>query len=441
MDWLNDYIKLLSFASISSEPEYKKDLMECFYWVKEQVDALGFETEIWETGGHPTLFASWLKAPGKPTVLLYNHYDVQPVDPLELWDTPPFEPTVKNNVMYARGAQDNKGQLFYTLLALRSLMKEKGSFPLNIKWIIEGEEEVGSKNLPQVLIDHKEQLKADHLAVIDGGIPSESAPSVSLGMRGLVTMDVELTASRTDLHSGSHGGLAYNPIFALAEILAAAKNRDGKVTIPGFYATIKDLTDKEKESLSFEFNEQKYREEYGASPNGGEKSLPHLVRNTLRPTFEINGINGGYTGNGFKTVIPAKAFAKISCRLVRGQDPKQMGDLVAQWIVSQAPIGIDVKVAVHEGGGPAALTSPNSLVVKAFQQAFSEVFHKPCRFNLEGASIPIVYDLQKASQAEMVLVGLGLGTDQIHAPNEHFSLDRIEKGKLIISRALEILSH
>lgn len=440
MDWLNDYKTLLSFPSVSSEPEYEQDLLACFEWVKKEVEAIGFETEVWDTGGHPTLFGSWLKAPGKPTLLIYNHYDVQPVDPLELWETPPFEPTVIDNVMYARGAQDNKGQLFYVMLALKTVMKEKGAFPLNIKWLIEGEEEVGSKNLPAVLFKNSEKLKADHLAIVDGGIPGKDMPAVSLGMRGLVTMDVELTGTRSDLHSGSHGGLAYNPAFALAELLAAAKNREGKITIPGFYDSIKPLTVKEKESLDFHFNEQKYLETYGAGPSGGERSLTPLERNWLRPTFEVNGIVGGYTGAGFKTVIPAKASAKISCRLVRGQDPQEMGKLVARWLDSMAPNGITVRTTVHPGGGPAVLTSPDAPVVKAFAKAFSDVFKKPCHYILEGASIPIVADLQQASGADSVLIGLGLGTDQIHAPNEHFSLDRIEKGRDIMMRALDLLS-
>lgn len=440
MDWLDNYKTLLAFPSISSEVEYKDDLLKCFDWVKKQAELIGFETEVWETGSHPTLFGSWLKAPGKPTLLIYNHYDVQPVDPLELWETPPFEPTVKDNVMYARGAQDNKGQLFYVMLALKTLMEKEGSFPLNIKWLIEGEEEVGSKNLPHVLVAQKEKLKADYLAIVDGGIPNKDVPAVSLGMRGLVTLEVEVTGSTNDLHSGSHGGLAYNPIFALTEMLASAKTREGSIAIPGFYDSIKPLSGKEKESLDFNYNDQKYAESYGAPATGGERSLPPLERNWLRPTFEVNGIQGGYTGSGFKTVIPAKAMAKISCRLVRGQDPQKTGKLVAHWLESIAPSGLKVKTEVHPGGGPAVLTSPNAPVVVAFAKAFSEVFKKPCHFVLEGASIPIVADLKAASGAEPVLIGLGLGTDQIHAPNEHFSLDRIEKGREIMLKAIQLLS-
>ena len=353
MEWLDDYKKLLSFPSVSSEPGYKNDLLACFEWVKGEVEKIGFTTEVWETGGHPALFASLTKAPGKPTLLLYNHYDVQPVDPVSEWHTPPFEPTVKDNIIYARGAQDNKGQLFYTLLALKTLMKEKGAFPLNIKLIIEGEEEVGSRHLPEVLEKNHLKLKADHLAIVDGGIPGEEIPAVALGMRGLVTLDVEATGSKTDLHSGSHGGLAYNPIFALCEILAAAKDRHGAITIPGFFNEAKHLPPDEVQAVSFDFNEKPYMDQFGIPASGGESALPPLQRNWLRPTFEINGITGGYTGPGFKTVIPAKASAKISCRLTKGQDPKKVGHLVARWIESMAPKGIQLKSrSMKEEGRP-----------------------------------------------------------------------------------------
>lgn len=439
MDWLDDYKKLLSFASISTEEEFKKDLLACFEWVKGKIEELGFTTEVWETAGHPTLFATWSGATGKPTLLLYNHYDVQPVDPLELWHTPPFEPTVRDGVMFARGAQDNKGQLFYVLLALKKMKEERGTFPLNLKWLIEGEEEMGSKNLPSLLEKHKDQLKADHLAIVDCGIPDKDTPAISLGMRGLVTMDVEVTGTSIDLHSGSHGGLAYNPLFALVEILASAKDKQGKITIPGFYEGLQELTEEEKKTISFEFDEASYKKEHGAHPTGGERNLPHRERNWLRPTFEINGISGGYTGKGFKTVIPSYATAKLSCRLVRGQDPHQVAHLVAKWIESKAPEGIRVKVNLHKGFGAALLTSPHSKGVQAFAQAVSEVFHKPCRFIIEGASIPITAELQKTTGGDVILFGLGLNSDHIHAPNENFSLDRIEKGQKIISRALDIL--
>ena len=440
MSWLEDYKKLLSFKSISAESEHQQDLVQCLKWIQAYVEAIGFKTEVWETEGHPVLFASWLQAPGKETLLIYNHYDVQPVDPLELWKTPPFEPTVRDNTIYARGAQDNKGQLFYTLLALKSLWEKKGAFPLNLKLIIEGEEEIGSLHLPPVLKKHASQLQADHLAIVDCGIPGPGTPAVSLGVRGIVTLEIEVKGTETDLHSGSHGGLAYNPIFALVEILASAKDPYGKVAIPGFYDDIEELSEEEKKSLSFDFNEEQYKREFGAHPTGGERHLHPLERNWLRPTFEVNGIIGGYTGKGFKTVIPAKASAKISCRLVRGQDPEKIGPLVASFLKAHRRPGFDVTVHLHAGSGPAVLSSPLSPTVQAFAKAFTATFNKPCQYTLEGGSIPIVSSLQKASRAPVVLVGLALPSDQIHAPNEHFSLDRIEKGREIMILAIENLA-
>ncbi|MCB1113455.1 MAG: M20/M25/M40 family metallo-hydrolase [Chlamydiia bacterium] len=440
MDWLNDFKKLLSFASVSSEPEYKNDMEACFDWVKAQVEAIGFETEVWKEGGHPTLFGSWEKAPGKPTLLLYNHYDVQPIDPLSEWATPPFDPQVRENQIFARGAQDNKGQLFYTLLALKDLWKNAEAYPLNIKWLIEGEEEVGSKTLPTILNKNQKKLKADYLAVIDGGIPDMNTPAVTLGMRGIVTLDVVAKGTEHDLHSGAHGGLAYNPVIALAQILAAAKDPSGKISIPGFYDSIEPLTDDEKTFLDFSFDEKEYEETFGASATGGEVTFTLKERNWLRPTFEVNGFSGGYTGDGFKTVIPSEAKAKISCRLVRGQNPEAIGKLVCEWLASQAPKGISVQAHLHPGGGEAVLTSPETKIVKAFSKAYEEVFQKPCSKVLEGASIPIVPDLQKASGAEPLLVGLGLNTDHIHAPNERFGLDRVEMGRLLIKKAIEHLS-
>lgn len=434
---LQEYIKLLSFPSISSEPDHKKDIEECFNWVKDYVEKLKFKTERWETSGHPTLFAESERIEGQPTLLLYGHYDVQPVDPIELWKSPPFQPEVREGIIYARGAQDNKGQLFYVLQALKSF---NGKYPINIKLVIEGEEEMGSSGLEGILQARSQQLKADHLAIVDCGIPDKDTPAVSLGMRGLITLEMEVTGTQIDLHSGTHGGIAYNPLRALTELIAGAKDAEGKITIPGFYDSIIPLTDEEKKDIAFDiFEEQKYISDYGAPATGGETKLPIMERNWLRPTLELNGLWGGYIGQGFKTVIPAKAHAKLSCRLVRGQDPEKMTELVSNYFEKKAPPGIQVKVHRHLGGGPAILTTPKSEVVQAFAKAFSEVFKKPCLYILEGASIPIVASLQKASGAEVVLVGVGLATDQIHAPNEHFGLDRSVRGKDVVALAIKHL--
>lgn len=439
---LEEFFSFLKYESISSEPAFRPQLLACADWLKNYVANIGFETELWQTPGYPVLFASWLDAgPEKPTLLIYNHYDVQPIDPLEEWLSPPFEPTVRDGNVYARGAQDNKGQCFYVLQALKILMERDGRLPINVKLCIEGEEECGSHGLAAILKKHKEELKADYLAVVDLGIRGPTKPSLTLGIRGIVTMDVEAIASNIDLHSGVHGGLAYNPIHALIEVLAKLRDASGKVTIPGFYDGLPALTSEQTEGLSLDFDAKEYETMFGIKATGGESSLKPLERNWLRPSLEINGIHGGYTGTGFKTVIPAKATAKVSCRIVPPQQPQKIGTLIAKFIEANAPEGVKVKVHVHQGGGPAIKTSASSIPARAFAEAFTEVYKVPCEFILEGASIPIVAELALASGSEVVLLGVGLQSDQIHAPNEHFSLDRIEKGCLMIARGIEILGN
>lgn len=437
----DDYFTFLRYPSISSEPEFKDQLLECAGWLTDYLKKMGFEVEIWPTSGHPTIFATYLKAgPERPTLLIYNHYDVQPVDPLEAWQTPPFEPTVQGHEVYARGAQDNKGQCFYVLQALKLYLEASGSLPLNIKLCIEGEEEIGSAGLAQILSKKADALKADYLAIVDLGIPNAHTPAVTLGIRGIVTMDVEVQTTRLDLHSGSHGGIVINPIQALVKLLAGVHDEQGHVRIPGFYDKVEELSPEDRKQISFQFDEHKYREITGALPLGGEQAAySPLERAWIRPTFEINGIYGGYTGKGFKTVIPAKASAKVSCRLVPKQDPQEIGELVADYLRSQAPEGVQVHVHIHPGGGKAVRINPSAKVVQAFIQAFEEVFKTSCESILEGGSIPIVTELALASGADVILVGLGLAGDQIHAPNEHFGLDRIEKGILMMARAIDIL--
>lgn len=438
--FLADLKTFLSFPSISSESEYKPEVDRCVNWLKKYIETLGFECRLWPTSGHPVLFGSYDAAgPDKPTLLIYNHYDVQPVDPLEEWQTPPFEPTIRDGCIYARGAQDNKGQCFYVLQALKLLIQKDGKLPLNIKLCIEGEEECGSQGLSEILSQRKELLQADYLAVVDLGIKGPSEPSLTLGIRGLVTMDIELIAANSDMHSGLHGGIAYNPIHALVEVLAKLRDSTGKVTLPGFYDNALALSPEEINQLSLDFDSEEYERTWQAKPVGGEAALSPLERNWLRPTLEINGISGGYSGTGFKTVIPAKASAKISCRLVPNQTPEEIGKCVADFIKQHTSSAMQVKVNVHPGGKPAG-AKISSTAVKAFSEAYLEIFRKSPEFIYSGASIPIIPALATASGSEIVLVGLGLESDHIHAPNERFSLDRLEKGALIMARALELLS-
>lgn len=437
---IEDYFTFLKFQSISSEPQYKKDLLSCIDWLKNRLEKMGFHLEIWPTQGHPTLFASYEKAgPHQPTLLIYNHYDVQPVDPLDLWTSPPFEPTIRDGEVYARGAQDNKGQCFYVLLALKALMEKEGSLPINIKLCIEGEEECGSAGLASILKDKRKELKADYLAVVDMGMEKPNKPALTLGIRGIVTMDVEVSGTNTDLHSGSHGGVAFNPIHALIKLLANLRDDSGIILVPDFYDEVKAMNENDKAKLSLHFDPVQYEKDFGAAPTGGEQDFSPLERCWIRPTIEINGINGGYSGQGFKTVIPAKAIAKVSCRLVPDQDPEVIGQRVADFLKSKAPKGVKVSVHVHPGHGKAVQGNPNSKMAQAFAQAYEEVFKEPCDYIMAGGSIPITTELTHACGGEVIMMGLGLLSDRIHAPNEHFGLDRIEKGFLATARALEIL--
>jgi len=439
---LEDYFSFLKFKSISSEPEFKPQLLDCVEWVEKKLQQMGFQVEIWPTKGHPTIFASFEKAgPNQPTLLIYNHYDVQPVDPLDQWRSAPFEPEIRNGEVYARGAQDNKGQCFYVLLALKALIERDGTLPINIKLCIEGEEECGSAGLSGILQQKKEKLKTDYLAIIDLGMESPGKPAISLGTRGIVTMDVTVTGTHTDLHSGTHGGIAFNPIHALVEILDKIRDETGSVTIPGFYDDVKALSEGDRAKIFLKFDAAQYEADFGAAATGGEQKYSILERGRTRPTVEINGINGGYYGEGFKTVIPAKATAKVSCRLVPDQDPAKIGSLVAEFLESQAPKGTKVTVHLHAGQGKAVRGDINSKAVKAFASAYEEVFGTSCQYIFSGGSIPIVTELKEACGGEVVMLGLGLASDCIHAPNEHFGVDRIEKGFLSTARAIENLKN
>jgi acetylornithine deacetylase/succinyl-diaminopimelate desuccinylase-like protein len=437
---LEEFFTFLRFASISSEAAYSSEVEKCSDWLANYLREIGFSVEKWPTPGHPTLFAHHCHAgDDKPTLLIYNHYDVQPVDPLGAWTSPPFEPEIRQGQIFARGAQDNKGQCFFVLQALKALITRDGGLPINVKLCIEGEEECGSAGLAAILESRKNQLSADALAIVDVGLRAPDLPAVTVGLRGLVTMDLSIKGSKTDLHSGSHGGLAYNPLRALAELLANLYREDGSIAVPNFYDSIIPITEAEKAQICLDFDATEYEQCFGMVPTGGEQRLSPLERNWLRPTIEINGITGGYSGPGMKTVIPAEASAKLSCRLVLGQQPRATAQLVANFLQDRAPEGITVSVDIHPGGGPAVRTSLDSLPVAAFAKAYQEVFNKECSYILEGASIPVVTALAEASGAETVLLGMALSTDNIHAPNEHFGIDRMEQGMLVIARAIELL--
>jgi len=421
----SDYFEFLRFPSISADPERSGDVRRCGDWVADYLKKGGFDVDLWETSGYPTIFAQNEQREGRPTLLFYGHYDVQPADPLELWDSDPFEPTEKKGEVYARGAQDNKGQIFYTMAALIDVIDE----PINIKLCIEGEEESGSTGLSGILQERSEQLQADAILVVDIGIPAKDQPAITLGTRGMLTMSILCRGSAFDLHSGAHGGVVYNPNHAIVAMLASLRNDEGKVLVDGFYDGIEVST----EGIDLLFDEPGYKRDFGAEPIGGEQEFSPAESLAVRPTLEINGVAGGYAGPGFKTVIPAVAHAKISCRLVPGQDPDKIAHAIERHLKAACPKGLELDVEIHSAT-PASRSKATSPIAKAAKEAYEELFNKPCQQILSGASIPIASELQQAAGGDILFIGLGLDSDRIHSPNEHFGLDRIETGfKLIRS--------
>ncbi|MCC6220427.1 MAG: dipeptidase [Deltaproteobacteria bacterium] len=436
----SDFSRFLAFESVSSEAEYKSEVLDCANWLRDYLEAMGLKVSLWETSGHPVVFAVTRDFDAsKPTVMIYNHYDVQPVSPLEAWASPPFKATIRDGEIFARGAQDNKGQCFYAITAIKHYLEQLGSLPVNIKLLIEGEEETSSHGLSGLLASKREELCADYLLILDVGFESIDAPAVSLGLRGIATMTVNVRGSNVDLHSGTHGGIVYNPIHALVELLSKLRDESGRIAVPGFYDDVEACSPEFFKEISFEFDHERYCEKFGAKALGGEKSCSPKESAWLRPTIEINGIAGGYAGEGFKTVIPAVATAKISCRLVPNQDPEKIKLLVKDFLEKNCSSAVEINVDLSPGGGKAVRTNSNSLVVRAAHRAFSEIMGVECQYVLEGASIPIVVDLTQATGADVVLLGYGLPDDNIHAPNEHFGVKRFKYGYLTIARILELL--
>ena len=435
-----DFFHFLQFESISTDPEHREPCLEAANFLFSYLEKIGMKAELLKNTGLPVVFAESKKQDSWPTVLLYQHYDVQPVDPLDLWDTPPFTPTFKEGKIYARGASDNKGQCFLTLTALKALKELLPDLPLYIKVFIEGEEESGGKGTHEAIAQNKEKLKADFLGVIDFDIPSKDTPSLSMGYRGLLAVNMECTNAGTDLHSGIHGGIALNPNRILVELLAKLWDADGKVAIPHFYDCIVPLTEEEKKQIDFSFDETSYRKEFGVGAFCQEKGVSLREANWICPTLEINGIWGGYTGPGFKTVIPAKAFAKISCRLVPDQDPEKIMKHFQEFILQNTPKGADIKIQWHHGA-KGYRSSFASKIGKATAKSMEEVFKKkPCRYTLCGGAVPIASELAKASGAEVALFGFALDTDNVHAPNEHFHWECFKKGFMTVARMLFELS-
>jgi len=426
--FIAEWKEFLSFKSISTDPAFHKDCVECAQWVRQHLANMGFKAEVWETASRPVVFAEHPGNTAKPTILFYGHYDVQPVDPLDLWQTGPFEPEIRDGRMYARGAEDNKGQVFSYFKAIEALLATGADLP-TIKVIIEGEEECGSEALHAGLPGWGERLKSDILMVADTGMVAEGLPTITMGLRGIAHCEVRAYGPKMDIHSGVYGGMVLNPLQALSRLLASLHNADGSVAVPGFYDGVVPPADKERAlANSAPVNLDEVVSFLGVPLAGGEREYTPLERRGLRPTLEINGIGGGYQGAGGKTVIPSHAIAKLSMRLVAGQEPYRVLDAVVSFLKKDAPEGITIEVVDDGVGGPALQLPAESSLVDLAQAAIRRAFGRDPACTWEGASIPIIPLLSHAAGAAPLLVGFGLPEDNIHSPNESYSLRQFEEG-------------
>jgi acetylornithine deacetylase/succinyl-diaminopimelate desuccinylase-like protein len=433
--YLEELKALLAIPSISALPQHAGDVKRCAEWCADEMRRIGLQNvRLIDTAGNPVVYGDWLGAEGKPTILFYGHYDVQPVDPLELWESPPFEATVRDGEIYARGSADDKGQVFMHFKAIEAHLKQNGRLPVNIKIILEGEEEVGSANLDDFIRAHKSELGADVVVISDSPMFDRGVPSMCYGLRGLVYFQIDLRGSSTDLHSGSFGGAVANPGMVLAQMLAQMKDRGGRIKIPGFYDDVVPLTDEERKAwASLPFNEKKYKKDFGIPKVFGESDYTTLERTWARPTFEINGLLSGFTGEGAKTVLPAVAMAKVSMRLVPNQDPDKIAKLFEDHLTKIAPKTVELKITRMHGGKP-WMTSYDNPFVQAAGRAIEKGFGKPPVFTREGGSIPVVSTFQEELGLPSVLFGVGLPDENAHAPNEKLDVSNFHNG--IIASAI-----
>lgn len=426
--FLNELFDLLRIPSVSADSKHAGDVRKAAEYLVEKLKAAGVDkVELCETAGHPIVFGEKIVNPSLPTVLVYGHYDVQPPDPLDLWTSPPFEPVVKDEKIYARGSCDDKGQVYMHVKAFEAMTK-LNLLSCNIKFMIEGEEEVGSEHLATFVKENKTKLKADVILISDTAIISLDHPSITVGLRGLSYMEVEVTGPNRDLHSGVYGGAVANPINILSKMIASMHDEKGRVTIPGFYDKVAQLSAADREAINkAPFSLDNYKKDLNIDDVKGEDGYTTVERTGIRPTLDVNGIWGGYTGEGAKTVLPSKAYAKISMRLVPDQDHNEISDLFTKHFTSIAPKSVKVKVtALH--GGQAAVTPTDSKAFKAASQAFEEVWGKRPIPTRDGGSIPIVALFKKELGLDTVLMGFGLDSDAIHSPNEHYGIKNFMLG-------------
>lgn len=426
--FLNELLDLLRIPSVSADPRFKDDVMAAASFVKERLLEAGVDNaEICQTAGFPIVFGQKILDPSFPTVLVYGHYDVQPADPYELWDSPPFEPVIKKTAIhpggaiFARGSADDKGQFYMHIKALEAMIATN-TLACNVKFMIEGEEEVGSDNLEKFVLENKEKLAADVILISDTHMISMQNPSITVGLRGMSYMEVEVTGANRDLHSGTYGGAVANPINILCKMIASMKDENEHITIPGFYEKVQEISDSQRKRLNeAPFDLLEYQSKLDIDSVHGENGFSTIERIGIRPTLDVNGIWGGYTGEGAKTVLPSKAYAKISMRLVPDQDWHEIAVLFENHFRSIAPKSVKVKIKTHHGGAP-AIVSDSSIGYQAAEAAMEETFGKRPIPTREGGSIPIVALFQKELGSDPILFGFGLDTDALHSPNEHYGI-------------------
>jgi acetylornithine deacetylase/succinyl-diaminopimelate desuccinylase-like protein len=427
--YVEELKQYLAIPSVSALPQHAADVRRAAEWTADELRRVGLQNvKLIETPGNPVVYGDWLGAQGAPTILFYGHYDVQPVDPVDQWVSPPFEATVRDGEIYARGSADDKGQVFMHIKAVEAHLKQNGRLPLNIKFFIEGEEEVGSVHLDDFVRSHKGDLAADVVVISDSPMFDRGIPSICYGLRGLTYFQIDVRGTKTDLHSGSFGGAVANPAMVLAQILTQMKDRSGRIKIPGFYDDVRELSSAERaEWKKLPFNETKYRKELGAPRLFGETGYTTLERVWARPTFEVNGLLSGFTGDGAKTVLPATAMAKVSMRLVPDQDPKKIGDLFEAHLRKIAPKTVELKITRMHGGKP-WMTEFDNKYVRAAGRAIERGFGQRPVFNREGGSIPVVSTFQEELGLPSVLFGIGLPDENAHAPNEKLDLGNFHNG-------------
>ncbi len=437
----NELFDLLRIPSISTDSRHKEDVKKAAQFLINQLEEIGLDNvTLHKTPGHPIITAEKMTHSDRPTVLIYGHYDVQPSDPDDLWKTPPFDPTVKDGRVYARGASDDKGQSYIHVKAIESYLKTGTDLPVNIKFILEGEEEIGSPNLVPFIKENKELLSCDMVLISDTAMFGEDQPSITYGLRGLAYMEVHVTGPNRDLHSGLYGGAVDNPANVLCEMITKMKNEKGVIQVDGFYDDVEALTPEMREAYkALPHDDEEFKKSIGLKALHGEKGYGTLERASARPTLDVNGLWSGYQGEGAKTVLPAKAGAKISMRLVPNQDPNKIARQFEEYVKSIAPETVDVEVVAHHGGYPVVIDL-EFYGLKAAAKAFGDIFEKEVLFTREGGSIPIVADFKKVLGVNSILMGFGLTKDALHSPNESFSLKDFHRGIKTSARFFEILN-